>query len=102
MERYETQRSAGNEVMGSVIAFIAGSCFVFLILAVLENRGKLRFIRKFGNPQIGGRASPPTGITTKGNRDIRCGTFKTHRLDKHKIQLQKQVNPPKKFSDPDE
>ena len=89
--------------MGSIIGFIAGSTFVFLILTVLENRGKLRWIRKFGNPQIGGRSSPkdPTGITTKGNRDIRCGTFQTHRLDKHKALLQKQDNTPKKFLDPD-
>ena len=103
MERYETQRSAGNEVMGSVIAFIAGSCFVFLILAVLENRGKLRFIRKFGNPQIGGRASPPTGITTTGQTPREpCGLPRQLKNYRRLIQQQKQDNPPKKFSDPDE
>ena len=92
--------------MGTIIGFAAGSSFVFLALAVAENRGYLRRIKKFGNPQIGGRSSPPdgwktpTGITTKGNRDIRCGTFQTHRFDKHKTQPQPKNTTPKKFLDP--
>jgi len=94
--------------MGSVIAFIAGSVFVFLILAVLENRGKLRFIRKFGNPQIGGRASPPrphkpTGTTQAGQtpREM-CGLSKGLETYRRRLQQQEQDNPPKNFSDPDE
>ena len=47
-----------DALMANVIAFIGGSSLVFLILMLLENRGKLRWIKKFGNPQIGGRASP--------------------------------------------
>ncbi len=54
--------------MASVIAFVAGVCFVFLLLCWAENRGYIRRIRKFGNPQIGGRASPSDGWKPPKNR----------------------------------
>ncbi len=94
--------------MASLISFIAGSVFVFLILMVLENRGKLRWIKKFGNPQIGGRASPPkphkpTGITQAGQtpREM-CGLSKGLETYRRRLQQQEQDNPPKNFSDPNE
>jgi hypothetical protein len=51
-------RSTGNEVMSSIIGFIAVSCFWFILLCFAENKGYIRRINKFGNPQIGGRSSP--------------------------------------------
>ena len=96
-------RSTGNEVMDFLIGFLAGSLSVFLFLCFAENKGYFRWIKKFGNPQIGGRSSPidPTGITTKGNRDIRCGTFQRRNFDQYKTQPQNKTETPKKFSDPD-
>lgn len=47
--------------MGSLIGFLAGSLSVFLFLCFAENKGYFRWIKKFGNPQIGGRSSPPNG-----------------------------------------
>jgi hypothetical protein len=90
--------------MGSAIGFIVGCCSVFLLLAIAQSKGYIRRIKKFGNPQIGGRSSPidPTGITTKGNRDIRCGTFQRRNFDQYKTQPQNKTETPKKISGQDE
>jgi hypothetical protein len=43
--------------MSSLLSFVTGGCLVFLLFCLAENRGYIRRIKKFGNPQIGGRAS---------------------------------------------
>jgi len=95
--------------MGSIIAFILGSSFVFILLCVAENKGYIRRINKFGNPQIGGRSSPPdgwkppTGITQAGQTPREpCGLPKRLETYRQQLQQQEQDNTPKKFSDPDE
>ena len=84
--------------MGSIIGLIVGSSLVFLLLCVAENKGYLRRIKKFGNPQIGGRASPPDGWQPP--REF-CGLPKRAEAYRRMIQQQKQDNAPKNFSDPD-
>ena len=54
--------------MGSIIGLVVGSTLVFLLLCLAENKGYIRRINKFGNPQIGGRASPPDGWKTPEER----------------------------------
>lgn len=45
------------EAVATALVFMAGACLVFLLLCWADDRGYLRRVKKFGNPQIGGRAS---------------------------------------------